>query len=76
VPIERDDWPDDVIFQKEIRDIVTDMVQEAVNVPDIQFSLASDAHQLDRVGNIQFPLELLQELDISEERIMRLQKKK
>ena len=75
VPIEKEAWSDNNSFQKEVRAIVTGMVQEAVNVPEIQFSLASDAHQIDRVGAITFPIELIQELDIKEERILKLQKK-
>lgn len=75
-PIEKQRQSDLAAFQKELIDLVYQMITQAAHVPDLRFSLASDAHDLREVGHLDFPLELVHSIDGLQDRIIHVQKKK
>ncbi len=75
-PIEKSRQSDLLAFQKELIKLVKKMVIQAASVPDLKFSLASDGHNLEEVGHLDFPLELVRSINGLQERLVHFQKKK
>ena len=75
-PINKQQYPDLATFQKELLGIVKKMVVQAAQFPDLEFSLASDAHDLVEVGHLDFPLELIHSIDALQERLIHVEKKR
>ncbi len=76
LPIEKQRQSDLAAFQKELVNLVKKMVVQAAGVPGLRFSLASDAHKLEEVGHLDFPMELVRSIDGLQDKIVHLEKKK
>ncbi len=73
-PIEMQRRGDLPAFKRELTNLVEKMVVQAAGVPDLQFTLASDAHNLAEVGNLGFPLKLVRSINGLQSRLVHFQK--
>ncbi|MBD3352294.1 MAG: hypothetical protein GF364_12475 [Candidatus Lokiarchaeota archaeon] len=68
-------WYPEMTISKELYEIINKMYKIAADNKDIKFSLASDSHSLQHIGDISVPLFYVEKLHISDDRILEIEKK-